>query len=479
MNSHSENRVPLWIDNEPVHTNIEFLVTNSATGKSISASAALPEHVDRVVESSYRAFAQWSRTTIWQRRGLLLKAAKLLEERRREIESILKVEIPIDDFVIQQINIQSSIDLLQELAFHVQDSETGTLLPSKQPNSYAMVIKEPLGVQLGIAPWNASLYLGIRAVATPIACGNTAILKASEVTPLVHNYIGVLFRDAGFPPGVLNIVQHRREDAPGVLDALISDKRVRKINFTGSAAVGKIIAAKAAESCKPVLLELGGKSPQIVLEDADLTKAAEAAATGAFAHHGQICMSTERIIVHASVMEQFSEKLVTAAQKIQVQPGASAEHVAKVKVLVEDSIDRGAKFLFGKGIETENSHMSPRVLTEVTQDMPIWRQETFAPVVTLVPFTTLEEAIDLANDSDYGLSSSIFTSSVIRGIEVARRLDTGAVHINSMTVHDEAHLPHGGTKESGWGRFGVPWGISEFTQLKTITVTDEDLGSCC
>ncbi|UPK97224.1 hypothetical protein LCI18_008159 [Fusarium solani-melongenae] len=444
MNSHSENRVPLWIDNEPVHTNVEFLVTNSATGKSISASAALPEHVDRVVESSYRAFAQWSRTTIWQRRGLLLKAAKLLEERRREIESILKVEIPIDDFVIQQINIQSSIDLLQELAFHVQDSETGTLLPSKQPNSYAMVIKEPLGVQLGIAPWNASLYLGIRA--------------ASEVTPLVHNYIGVLFRDAGFPPGVLNIVQHRREDAPGVLDALISDKRVRKINFTGSAAVGKIISTKASESCKPVLLELGGKSPQIVLGDADLTKAVEAAATGAFAHHGQICMSTERIIVHASVMEQFSEKLAAAAQKIQVQPGASVEHVAKVKVLVEDSIERGAKLLFGKGIETENSHMSPRVLTEVTQDMPIWRQETFAPVVTLVPFTTLEEAIDLANDSDYGLSSSIFTSNVIRGIEVARRLETGAVHINSMTVHDEAHLPHGGTKESGWGRFGVPWG---------------------
>lgn len=169
-------------------------------------------------------------------------------------------------------------------------------------------------------------------------------------------------------------------------------------------------------------------------------------------------MSTERIIVHASVMEQFSEKLAVAAQKIQVQPGASAEHVLKVKVLVEDSLERGAKLLFGEGIETENSHMSPRVLTEVTQDMPIWRQETFAPVVTLVPFTTLEEAIDLANDSDYGLSSSIFTSSVIRGIEVARRLDTGAVHINSMTVHDEAHLPHGGTKESGWGRFGVPWG---------------------
>ncbi|RMJ07095.1 hypothetical protein CDV36_013301 [Fusarium kuroshium] len=286
MSSPNESRAPLWIDNEPVHTNVEFLVTNSATGKSISASAALPEDVDRIVESSQRAFAQWRGTTTWQRRDLLLKAAKLLEERRSEIECVLKVEIPIDDFVIHQINIQSSIDLLQELAFHVHDSEAGTLLPSKNPDTYAMVVREPVGVQLGIAPWNASLYLGIRAVATPIAYGNTAILKASEVTPLVHNYIGVLFRDAGFPPGVLNILQHRREDAPSVLNALISDKRVRKVNFTGSAAVGKIIATKAAENCKPVLLELGGKSPQVVLEDADLSKAAEAAAVGAFAHHG-------------------------------------------------------------------------------------------------------------------------------------------------------------------------------------------------
>jgi acyl-CoA reductase-like NAD-dependent aldehyde dehydrogenase len=143
-----------------------------------------------------------------------------------------------------------------------------------------MIVKEPLGVQVGIAPWNVSLLLGMRAVATPIACGNTAILKASEVSPLVHSFIGVLFRDAGFPPGVLNIVQHRREDAPLIIDALISDDRVRKVNFTGSTAVGKI----AANHCKPVLMELGGKAPLIVLEDADLDKAAQAAAIGSFAH---------------------------------------------------------------------------------------------------------------------------------------------------------------------------------------------------
>ncbi|CAG9957076.1 unnamed protein product [Clonostachys rosea f. rosea IK726] len=471
-----EPGIPLWIDNKPVHTDIQFPVTNHATGKSILASGISLQLVHSVVESSHRAFAGWRHTTTWQRQDLLLKAANLLEERRGVAENILRVEMPIDDFVIQQINIQSSIDLLRELAFHMKDTESGTLLPSRQgPDSFAMVIREPMGVQLGIAPWNASLYLGIRAVATPVACGNTAILKASEMTPLVHNFIGILFRDAGFPPGVLNIVQHRREDAPEVLNALISDNRIRKVNFTGSAPVGKIIAAKAAEHCKPVLLELGGKSPQIVLEDADLGKAVEAAAMGAFAHHGQICMSTERIIVHASVIEKFSEKLAETATNMKIQPGASEEQVSKVKKLVTDSLDRGAKLLFRESIETQKSHMSPLVLTDVTRDMPIWRQETFAPVVILVPFTTLDEAVELANDSDYGLSSSIFTASIGRGIEIARRLDTGAVHINSMTVHDEAHLPHGGSKDSGWGRFGVPWGFAEFTQLKTITVKDEHL----
>jgi len=152
------------------------------------------------------------------------------------------------------------------------------------PNTMAMVVREPMGVQVGMAPWNASLLLGLRAVATPIACGNTVVLKASEQTPLAHNFLGVLFRDAGFPPGVLNIVQHTREHAPRIVDALVSDERVRKINFTGSTAVGKIIAAKAAQYCKPVIMELGGKAAQLVLADADLDKAAMAAALGSFAH---------------------------------------------------------------------------------------------------------------------------------------------------------------------------------------------------
>ena len=196
-----------------------------------------------------------------------------------------QVETAVDDLTIGFVNIQCSIELLQELASQVTQVTEGVVQQSKHSaNTLAMMVRQPLGVQLGIAPWNVSLLLGLRAVATPIACGNTAILKASEVTPLVHNFIGLLFRDAGFPPGVVNIIQHRREDGPSIIDALISDDRIRKVNFTGSTVVGKIIATKAAEHCKPVLMELGGKAPLVVLEDADLDKAAQAAAVGSFSH---------------------------------------------------------------------------------------------------------------------------------------------------------------------------------------------------
>lgn len=201
------------------------------------------------------------------------------------ITCLPQVETPIDDFMVHQINIQTSIDLLEELAGQIMHTIDAVVQPSKQSDAMlAMVFREPLGVQVGIAPWNASLFLGMRAVATPIACGNTAILKASEKTPMAHHFIGRLFHDAGFPAGVLNVIQHSQEDAVSIVNALISDSRVRKVNFTGSTAVGKIIAAHAAKHCKPVLLELGGKSAQLVLPDADLDKAAQAAAIGAFTH---------------------------------------------------------------------------------------------------------------------------------------------------------------------------------------------------
>ncbi|KAH6605523.1 vanillin dehydrogenase [Trichoderma cornu-damae] len=479
--------VPLWIGNEAVLSETTFQVINSATGESVTAHGATPELVQKAIDSSYRAFGTWKRTSPWRRRELLNRAANLLRERRDEVAAILRasraarddVETPIDDFMIQQINIQTSIDLLEELAGQIMQTTGAVVQPSKQADDMlAMVFREPLGVQVGIAPWNASLLLGMRAVATPIACGNTAILKASEKTPMAHHFIGRLFHDAGFPAGVLNVVQHSREDAVPVVDALVSDDRVRKVNFTGSTAVGKIVAANAARHCKPVLLELGGKSAQLVLADADLDKAAQAAAIGAFTHHGQVCMSTERILVSESVLGPFSEKLAASSAQVSasVRPGASVEHSSQVAALLEDALAKGARILGGgEGVRQDGPFLTPRILVNVTPAMKIWHTETFAPIALLIPFGTVDEAVALANGTAYGLSASVFTANVPLAIEIGRRLESGSVHINSMTIHDEAHMPHGGVKESGWGRFGVPWGFAEFTQLKTITISDTHL----
>ncbi|KAL7908481.1 aldehyde dehydrogenase family domain-containing protein [Trichoderma velutinum] len=389
----------------------------------------------------------------------LLSRSDIMQE---DVRFDQHVETPIDDFMVHQINIQTSIDLLEELAGQIMQTTDAIVQPSKQSdNMLAMVFREPLGVQVGIAPWNASLLLGMRAVATPIACGNTAILKASEKSPMVHHFIGRLFHDAGFPAGVLNVIQHSQEDAASIVNALVSNNRVRKINFTGSTAVGKIIAANAAKHCKPVLLELGGKSAQLVLADADLEEAAQAAAIAAFTHHGQVCMSTERILVSHSVLDKFSEKLAATSLQVSesVCPGASVEHTSKIIALLEDAWAKGARILGGgERARQEGSFLTPRILVNVTREMKIWHTETFAPIALLIPFNTVDEAVALANDTAYGLSASVYTANIPLAIEIGRRLESGSVHINSMTIHDEAHLPHGGVKESGWGRFGVPWG---------------------
>ncbi|RFU74288.1 vanillin dehydrogenase [Trichoderma arundinaceum] len=455
--------VPLWIGNEAVLSQTTFRVINSATGEFVTAHGATVDLVQKAIDSSYRAFGTWKRTSPWRRRELLNRAANLLRERRDEVAAILRTETPIDDFMVQQINIQTSIDLLEELAGQIMQTTGGVVQPSKQADDMlAMVFREPLGVQVGIAPWNASLLLGMRAVATPIACGNTAILKASEKTPMVHHFIGRLFHDAGFPEGVLNVIQHSKEDAVPIVDALVSDDRVRKVNFTGSTAVGKIVAANAAKHCKPVLLELGGKAAQLVLADADLDKAAQAAAIGAFTHHGQVCMSTERILVSQNVLDTFSEKLAASS--------------TQVTALLEDAKAKGATILGGgEGAHQDGAFLTPRILVNVTREMKIWHTETFAPIALLIPFSTVDEAVALANDTAYGLSASVYTANIPLAIEIGRRLESGSVHINSMTIHDEAHIPHGGVKESGWGRFGVPWGFAEFTQLKTITISDTHL----
>jgi benzaldehyde dehydrogenase (NAD) len=296
--------------------------------------------------------------------------------------------------------------------------------------------------------------------------------------PGTHRLIGELFREAGFPPGVVNVVTNAPKDAGEVVEALIAHPAVRRVNFTGSSRVGRIIARTCAEHLKPVLLELGGKSPLVVLDDADLDEAVNAAAFGAFANQGQICMSTERIVVDEKVADDFVARLAAKAKSLSVGDpregkailGSVVDHAAAERVtsLVLDAVAKGAKLVAGGSIS--GTLIGAHVLDHVTPAMRIYDEESFGPVTTVVRARGEDEAVQIANDTPYGLSSAVFSRDVTRAFGVARRLETGICHINGPTVHDEAQMPFGGVKDSGYGRFGGKAAINEFTELRWITI---------
>ncbi|KAJ2978461.1 hypothetical protein NUW58_g7487 [Xylaria curta] len=336
-----------------------------------------------------------------------------------------------------------------------------------------MVWREPYGVVLAIAPWNAPYILGTRSVLYPIAAGCTTVLKGSEFSPRVMHAIASVFHEAGLPKGVLNFLSTSPSNAPAVTEALIAHPHVKKINFTGSTAVGRIIGKLAGQHLKPVVLELGGKAPAIVWEDANLDLAADCCARGAFLNSGQICMSTERIIVHRKVGEAFRGKLQDVVSKIwseglvHINPQA----VEKNKRLAQDAADKGALILNGEinAADSSNTRLRPIVIAHVTPDMDIYKQESFGTTVSLLEVDSEEEALRIANDTEYGLSSAVFTEDLRTGLRFAKGIETGAVHINDMSPHDEAALPHGGAKASGYGRFNASAGLDEYLRTKTVT----------
>jgi acyl-CoA reductase-like NAD-dependent aldehyde dehydrogenase len=355
---------------------------------------------------------------------------------------------------------------------------SGEVIPSDKPGCLAMALREPVGVVLGVAPWNAPIILGVRAIAVPLACGNSVILKASETCPRTHGLIVEAFAEAGFPPGVVNVVTNAPQDAGVVVGALIDHKAVRRINFTGSTAVGRIIAKRAAENLKPCLLELGGKAPLIVLEDADLDEAVKAAAFGAFMNQGQICMSTERIIVVESIAAEFNKRFAAKAQSMptgdpreaKTPLGAVVDRktVTHVNALIDDATAKGAKLIAGG--KADSVLMPATVVDGVTAAMNLYRDESFGPIVAIIRAKDEADAIRLANDSEYGLSAAVFTRDTARGLRVARQIRSGMCHVNGPTVHDEAQMPFGGVGASGYGRFGGKAGIDQFTELRWITL---------
>lgn len=346
------------------------------------------------------------------------------------------------------------------------------------------LIKAVSAIRLSIAYWmfahrNAPWPLGCRAVAYAMAAGNTCVLKGSELSPRCYYAIVSIFREAGFPDGVLNVVYHRPQNAAPITEKLISHPAVKKINFTGSTAVGSIIAAMAGKHLKPIISELGGKASSIVLKDADLKKAAAGCAMGGFLHAGQVCMATERVIVHASIADAFTEALKEATNQ-QYSSGKQSPVLVtsaganKTKTLVKSALGDGAQVVLGDADESLNmdqksTRMRPIILKHVGKDSELYLKESFGPAVVLYTFETEEEALAIANDTEYGLSGAVFTEDMAAGLRIAKGYETGAVHINHMTIHDESNLPHGGTKASGWGRFSGMAGVKEYLRTKVVT----------
>ena len=347
-----------------------------------------------------------------------------------------------------------------------------------------MGLRQPAGVCVGMAPWNAPVILGVRAIAMPLACGNTVVLKASELCPAVHRLIVDAFVEAGLARRRRELHHPCRADAPAVVEALIAHPAVKRVNFTGSSRVGRIVGELSGKHLKPCLLELGGKAPLIICEDADLDEAVAAAAFGAFMHQGQICMSTERIIVveqggYDEFMKRFTAKVKTPADGRPDQGQLPHRRLRRQQDRRSRAgADRGcapprARRSSTGGTGPGGAFFEPTVVDGVKKDMRIYGEESFGPIVGVIRARDVDHAVELANDCEYGLSAAVFSQNINTALSVAQRIDSGICHINSPTVQDEAQMPFGGTKASGIGRFGGKAGVAEFTDLRWISISTQ------
>ena len=459
---------------------MKFTRTNPVTGQVASEAEAMKAgDMAAIAKRAAAAFPAWSAQGPNARRAVLMRAAAALEAKKDQFVEAMMGEIGATAGWAM-FNLGLAASMVREAAA-LTTQISGEVIPSDKPGTLAMALREPVGVILGIAPWNAPIILGVRAIAVPLACGNTVILKASENCPRTHSLIIEAFAEAGFPEGAVNIVTNAPEDAGEVVGALIDAPEVKRVNFTGSTRVGKIIARRAAEHLKPVLLELGGKAPLVVLEDADIDEAVKAAAFGAFMNQGQICMSTERIIVVDAVADEFAKRFKEKVGRMAVGDpregktplGAVVDQrtVDCVSALIQDALGQGAEQLVGG--ETEGVLMPAHVIDNVTPEMKLFRDESFGPVVAITRARDEAHAVELANDTEYGLSASVFTRDIAKGLKIARQIQSGICHVNGPTVHDEAQMPFGGMKASGYGRFGGKAGIDAFSELRWITVETE------
>jgi aldehyde dehydrogenase (NAD+) len=458
-----------------------FPDVNPATGEVFTRIPAGDADVARrAMEAADRARAEWGDLPPAARAAIVLEAAEIWERRRAELADVLATETgSVTAKVGFEIGYCAEL-LRQAAALPYQVS--GEVAPSNVSGKVNYFMRKPVGVVSVISPWNVPYLLTLRAVAPALALGNAVVLKPSEETPLCGGLlVGEIFEEAGIPPGVLNVVTCSRDDVGAVGDVLVSHPAVGVVSFTGSTATGRALAEKAGRHLKRIVLELGGKSPMIVLEDADLDLAVSAATFGAFFHQGQICMASTRILVEHALADALSAQLVEKMQTLEmgdprdpktaIGPITSPTQLAKIQAHVDDAVSKGAKLLAGG--RSRGRYFEPTLLTGVTPDMRCYHEETFGPVVSLTPVRDADEAVRLANDTTYGLSAAIITGSPERGMALAERLQCGMVHVNDATVHDEPHAPFGGIKGSGLGRHGGRAAIEAFTEMRWLSVQTE------
>ncbi len=441
------------------------------------AAAATEQDVLLAVEAARDAFPVWAALPPSERFRILMACADEVEKHASDISEAVTAEMG-GPSGWGHFNIKILVDKVRYAAMSAYEGLTGEVIPSDNSKRTALAIRKPVGVVASIVPWNAPVLLIGASVPSALVLGNTVVMKASEQTPRTHGLIARCFVEAGLPDGVLNLITNAPADGPDVVNALISHEDVRRVHFTGSTRVGRIIAQKAAETLTPVVLELGGKAPVIVLADADLDAAVSAAAFGSFANTGQGCLSTERIVVDRQVADEFSRRLAALAGSVVygdprrggtvLGPLINPNSVKHVRELIEDAVARGAALLIGG--KEEGPCYAPTVLAGVTPAMRVYREESFGPIVTVIAVDGPEEALAVANDNEYGLTSAIFTRDVTLALDLAKRLDVGMCHINGATLDDEAQMPFGGVKNSGYGKSGGRAGLAEFTETQWITI---------
>jgi aldehyde dehydrogenase (NAD+) len=473
----AKNGYKMYIGGEWASCNSTFADYNPATG---DVWANIPDgtkaDVTAAIEAAAAAQAEWAALPHPQRAGYLLKVADILEKRRQDF-----IDVLVDEggsWVGKGMFEIGYVAGLYRAAAAAAYQVTGEILPSEH-GKISMAVRQPLGVVAVISPWNFPLLLSSRGLTFALAVGNTVVLKPSEETPVAGGLlIAELFAEAGLPPGVFNVITCSRENVEKVGDELISNPLVKGISFTGSTAVGRHVASKAGYLLKKAALELGGKDALIILEDADMERALNTATFGCFMHQGQICMSVERIIVDQAVAGEFTERFVDKVKTLKVGnpremantlgPIINQKQLDKIHSQVTEAVAQGAELLTGGTYE--GLFYQPTVLTRVKPEMRVFQEETFGPVAPIVTVNGVEEAIAVANDSEYGLSAGVITRDEKKGLSVVQRLQTGIAHVNDSSVNDEPHVPFGGVKNSGLGRHGGRASVEAFTELRWLTL---------